>query len=105
MSILLSSDLINKLIYDIYCVGLKKLKNDIERTLNFLREGTSAEARAFFNTNIGKNYEKELAVDNKYFQLKMFLMELDDYLNDKTVKIIGSTNLEELNKSYLDINL
>jgi len=35
----------------------------------------------------------------------MFLVELDDYLNDLAVQILGSTNLEELQKSYSEIVL
>jgi hypothetical protein len=80
-------------------------RKNIEETLQLLRDGDADTARTFFNTTLAKLYEKELASDEKYFQLTMFLGELDDYLNDGAVQILGATNLEELQKSYSEIVL
>lgn len=82
---------------------IEEIKSNIEKTLNFLREGNAEEAKAFFNQSVSKIIEEKLVEDEKYFQLRMFLVELDDYLNDKAVQIVGSTNLEELEKSYSEL--
>lgn len=80
-------------------------KKNTEEVLCLLRDCDREAAQMVFNTTLAKLYEKELASDEKYFQFKMFLSELDDYLNDPAVQIVGSTNLEELQKSYLEIIL
>lgn len=84
-------------------MNTQSILKDIEHTILLLRSGEDFEARNFFNEHIQGTYKKIVSEREDLFQLKMFLQELDDYVNDPVVRIVNATTLDELTKSYIEL--
>lgn len=79
------------------------LKSKLEQVIKLLYDGEIAAAREFFNENISDKYINLYTDDQSLFQLKMLLIEMGDYLNDPSTRIVNAISPEDLVRTFDEI--
>lgn len=80
-----------------------ELFEKVEEVVLLLKTGDEEKASSIFNEEILPVYENVFEKDNKLEPLKLFIMELDEYINDESMKILGATTLNEIISEFLDL--
>lgn len=83
-------------------ISMNSIYTHIEQIIRHLRSKQEAEARSLFNEHIAPHLAEITSKDHPLSSMTFFIYELDDYLNNEGLKILGATNLSKVLDSYYD---
>jgi len=83
-------------------ISMSSIYTHIEQIIRHLKSKQEAEARRLFNEHIAPHLAGISNKDHPLFPMTFFIYELDDYLNNEGLKILGVADLSKVLDSYYD---
>ncbi len=74
----------------------------IEQIIQHLKDGEEVAARRLFNEHIAPHLVGIASEDHPLYPMTFFIYELDEYLNNEGLRILGVTRKDKVLDSYYD---